>query len=538
MTISPKRPISAMPSIVGVKRPAPVPTLLPAFEPYSSSPPLPRPSKRVCSNSPSQRLPKEVSPLKYRNGGNKYPTPVATSSTGIMTSSPPRVPPLRRPRLQRTFSTTSERAPLSCVPMVELDAGGEPTLMGRSGKTAHYQLSTNKLISRVHVRAAYIPSNPPNPSKVEIICTGWNGVKIHCQGKAWELSKDSSFTSESQDADIMIDVQDARVLLQWPKFGRKATTPADTDSAADSENSPRPVFAAHSRSPFTSPLRQRQRMQSPVSPSPPDNNTTSSLLFAELPAIPLVQVYEDPQPEDEKDETNVTSEATQSTQHLSQPHHAGLDTSQSSLQTNEEECSDRDEENDPIIHSFGPHGANILPRMESFTTRATPELRDHLSDTKDTPVVNHVINQLAYSRLSSTPLSTIMGNLSSSLTFDSPNSNENKSLSLDTLKAMIDGAQCIGKVCREGKDAAGKTLESEYYYIPDLDHDEKRRDAVVEGLRKPGLRECRKQHKVRPFPFICMFIPTTDHDICLAILLAQAKMILCLFFFGLPAQSG
>ena len=40
---------------------------------------------------------------------------------------------------------------------------------------------------------------------------GWNGVKIHCQGKAWELGKDSSFTSESQDADIMVDVQDARV---------------------------------------------------------------------------------------------------------------------------------------------------------------------------------------------------------------------------------------------------------------------------------------------------------------------------------------
>ena len=64
------------------------------------------------------------------------------------------------------------------------------------------------------------------------------------------------------------------------------------------------------------------------------------------------------------------------------------------------------------------------------------------------------------------------------------------------LKGMIDKTQCIGEVCREGKDAAGKPLESEYYYIPDMDPDHKRRDAVVEGLRKPGLRACRKQHKV------------------------------------------
>ena len=35
-----------------------------------------------------------------------------------------------------------------------------------------------------------------------------------------------------------------------------------------------------------------------------------------------------------------------------------------------------------------------------------------------------------------------------------------------------------------------------YYYIPDEDTDEQRRAAVVDGLRKPSLRNCRKQHKV------------------------------------------
>jgi len=61
---------------------------------------------------------------------------------------------------------------------------------------------------------------------------------------------------------------------------------------------------------------------------------------------------------------------------------------------------------------------------------------------------------------------------------------------------VITETACIGEVAREGKDAAGKPLESEYYYIPDQDEDEKRKEAVVNDLRKPGLRACRKQHKV------------------------------------------
>ena len=403
------------------------------------------------------------------------------------------------------------------MPMIELDGGGEPTLMGRSGKSSDYQLSTNKLISRVHVRAAYIPANPPNPAKVEVVCTGWNGVKVHCQGKAWELGKDSSFTSESQDADIMVDVQDARVLLQWPKIGRNANTP-ETDSAGEDENSPRrAIFTAHPCSPFSSPLGQRPRLHSPVSPSPAVLNAVaanSADLFSGVSTLAPVQVYED-QPSDGEGgvQLNGNGEATQSTQYLSQP--LGLNSQTPQSQEPVENFSDQDEENDPIIHSFGPFGENLLPRMANFTAGSSPPHRSRLSTVKQASlspgkrsssestkveayneVLNHVINQLAYSRLSSTPLSILMSNLPTHLKNASPKSKENARLSIQALKLMIDRTQCIGEVCREGKDAAGKQLESEYYYIPDMDLDEGRRDAVVEGLKKPGLRACRKQHKV------------------------------------------
>ena len=173
------------------------------------------------------------------------------------------------------------------------------------------------------------------------------------------------------------------------------------------------------------------------------------------------------------------------------------------------------------MHSLGPFGANILDRVANFGAEASPAqtpaerardrspfvqkapaTRRELSPAADNiihnddlahKIVNHVINQLAFSRLSSTPLSTILHNLPSELRSLGA---EAESLTTAQLKALIDGASCVGEVPRAGKDAAGKALESEYYYVPEEDTDEGRRDAVVEGLRKPGLRSCRKQHKV------------------------------------------
>jgi regulator of nonsense transcripts 2 len=102
-------------------------------------------------------------------------------------------------------------------------------------------------------------------------------------------------------------------------------------------------------------------------------------------------------------------------------------------------------------------------------------------------IKEHIINQLAFSRLASTPLPTILSHLP----------REAGSLTKSQLRDIIDDMPCVGEVVREGKDAAGKILESEYYYMLEKDEDEKRKELVANDLRKPGLRECRKQHKVR-----------------------------------------
>ena len=92
-TMSPTRDISR-PSITRQ------PSLLPAFEPFSSSPPA-QTHKRKFKDLDEQ--------FKH------YPTPIPTSSTGILPSSPP-----CRPGLQRTLSSLSERAPLCDLPTVTL----------------------------------------------------------------------------------------------------------------------------------------------------------------------------------------------------------------------------------------------------------------------------------------------------------------------------------------------------------------------------------------------------------------------------------
>ncbi|KAM3076993.1 target of SBF [Clarireedia jacksonii] len=491
----------ALCNMAGTKRPPP--TLLPAFEPISSSPSLPGRTYKRARTSPSR-----IDPIRQ-----KYPTPIPTSTTGILSSSPPGVH--ARPGLHRTRSSI-ERAPLSAVPTVELPEDGETVLMGRSSNSSHYQLSANRLISRVHVKARYIAASAPLESnKVEIVCCGWNGVKLHCQGRTWELAKGDSFTSETEYAEIMLDVQDARVLISWPRGSRIESVAPQTDASWDEDNSPRgkvTALTADGEVIHSSPVRRHTRVPSPPSPTPVRLSLAAadlSKLFAADAEKTFIQVYED-KPE-EVAESSVTSSGVAYSPTLAATSFSASGPSSQESELSEPE-DDPDEENDPVIHSFGPYGANISSRMAKVTagnSREDPrgrgkidsmgsEARSSSTSTEEadvTPIINHVANQLAFSRLQSTPLSVILNNLPSELKGFNTSSQENKGLLKEDLRKMLNKTKFIGEIHRNGKDAAGKPLESEYYYIPDEDTDQQRKETVTEGLRKPSLRNCRKQHK-------------------------------------------
>lgn len=334
---------------------------------------------------------------------------------------------------------------------------------------------------------------------VEIECNGWNGLKLHCQGRTWDLAKGDTFTSETEGVEIMIDVQDTRVMIQWPQKDRLDSIANLSDSSWD--DSPRSRTRASSTAPDSlqsSPIRRHARMRSPVSPTPVGRSSSS------LDGLPVpddigeaVKIYED----ESADEQKLPKPHADVTVSVVEPELA--DDFSSDL-SDPEDVNDPDEENDPVIHAFGPFGANLSSRFAAITAespaqsprigsghsadKASAEPEEPLHPNINVEVVtNHVVNQLAFSRLSSNPLTAILNNLPLE---------EKRDLSKPALRRIIEGTKCIGVITRQGKDAAGKALESEYYYIPEHDMDDSRRVAVTDGLRKPSLRACRKQHKV------------------------------------------
>ena len=142
----------------------------------------------------------------------------------------------------------------------------------------------------------------------------------------------------------------------------------------------------------------------------------------------------------------------------------------------------------------------------SSTPALTTKQLDQDLTTLDIPNISNLIcNHLAFSRLSSTPLSTLFSSLSTSSSTTLPaidnadGSDQQPALTLDLLRHLLKDSKtipCVGIIYRQGKDAAGKPLEEEYYYVAEKDTDLERK-GVVEQLRGRGggLRACRKTHK-------------------------------------------
>ena len=488
----------------------PTPTLLPAFgeDGVFSSSPFPRPAsiKRKFEDE-SPTFPKQ---LKY------YPTPQPTSSTNIISSSPRHA----RPGFERTFSALSERTPLGAVPTVDLPADGEIVRMGRSSNASDYQLSTNRLISRIHVQAAYHAPSPLYPhGYIEVECLGWNGAKIHCRGRIFELAKGDVYTSENPETAIMLDVQDTRVMIAWPTV---PTSKFSWDSEEEGMATPtrHRVLEALDSSP---PVVPRSPISSPIRP-PVFAGLGTTIQAAH------VQVFEDADAGevspsvDSPDSVNGTfirPAIPTKTSHGARP----IDP-KASFNFAADDFSDNDEENDPAVHSFGPFGQNLLNGLASFNASTpvqsnTPLNRAPLlspSPTKrrctepirfkESPIKNHVINQLAFSRIHSQPLSAIHSNLPAELKACVAKSTDGKDkersgdstplpeLSREDLKKILDDTPCVGEIPRAGKDAAGQPLENEFYYVPEMDSNQMRRETITAGTRSTRLRSVRKTHKV------------------------------------------
>lgn len=100
-------------------------------------------------------------------------------------------------------------------------------------------------------------------------------------------------------------------------------------------------------------------------------------------------------------------------------------------------------------------------------------------------VKNVLVNHLAFANIQQTPLFQLQ----------SVNS-KTAELSRNELRVLLGDIKCVGIIYREGKDAAGKPLDEEYFYDLENDSDNDRRGLVMslKGGRS-NLRSCRKTHK-------------------------------------------
>lgn len=479
-----------IPPIIGQKRPPP--TLLPAFEPQSSSPGFLRPSKRQACSTPSRDE-------KFLN---RYPTPIPSSTTGILSSPLP----LYHDSSSQSYhprAVLSERNPLSAVLTIILPENGEIIKLGRSSKSSNFQLSTSRLISRVHVEARFIAATTPlEPNCIEIKCRGWNGLKLHCSGQTWNLAKNDTFLSESEFSDVLIDTHDSRVLISWPERYQDSLMGSLSDFE-DDENTPtnkQNSFNNHGTDICSGPIRSCVKVPSPASPCPRRRNPLINISGnQDSETLDVVQVYEDIPPSPLNTPVYGNSSPTESLRPVS-----ACSSSQDS-ELSEIDSENFDEENDPLLDSVGlkndKRNARIVSnaRQNSPTDENEPPLEatQCLNLTGHSDTIDHTINQLAFSLKSSVPLSELFLQLPATLKNTSsgePEEPEIKILTKLNFQQLLNSLPCIGEISREGKDAAGKPLESEYYYIIEEDQDEARRTAV-QGLRKPSLRSCRKKHK-------------------------------------------
>ena len=334
---------------------------------------------------------------------------------------------------------------------------------------------------------------------------------MHCRGEIVELSKGECFVSVKPMVQIMVDVQDTRVMLVWPKEESREPPSIGSRSpwALESPSKRRAISAPQFAS--SPPAMLPPRPQSPISPTPAANLTSFTSTFRVDPEEE-VKVYED-----HDSEEDAPRDLESEVEYTPMPQRTSpvmlRDSFNASVVASEpEEFSEHDEENDPIVHSFGPFGDNILSRFQSFASASPERKRKPLKSSMNSPgrspsaikfhpspVKNHVINQLAFSRIHSLPLSTIHSNLPAELrgAMAKPSDTENRNVMTSSdLKTILDGIPCVGEISREGKDAAGKLLESEFYYVPEMDLDEMRRNTVTQSLGKTSIRAARKQHKV------------------------------------------
>lgn len=429
-------------------------------------------------------------------GRFQYATPHPSSATG-RSSSPARLPvkARRRVSINRDFNILNPSRDVLRVPLFAKDH----IFLGRSSKSCDYQVSANdKLVSRLHVLVRHTSSS------ITIECLGFNGFGIilpyvcsvtqRANGR-YVLAETGKPLRGALSKSIHVDYHHTEFqvnrgeTLEMPRFGNvlmqigKQTVllnPDDveedvTDDEAEQARSGLENESMRLESSDKCPEINHKSLENHKSPgiNPkcpeselPTDNVEVPTEGLECPSEQSEELDEEPAARLDADHPSAPSLSPSARSESPTPIHREPRTRKRAV--SEEPVPKR-------LKADVPRDKNGKLIIDKRCLAGVPDAKN---------LENILINHLAFSRLASTPASFLNTILAAVL-----------KLRLDQLRAMLHQIPCLGVIYREGKDAAGKPLEEEYYYMPEKDTDQARINLMAQVKGRGGLRACRKTHK-------------------------------------------
>lgn len=464
---------------------------------------------------------------------NFYPTPLPTSQADA--SSPSRSPAALHSDkpVAPAAASTAGRVALSQLAFVKLPLDGSTVTVGRSSKSSMVPLAaTNKLVSRVHAKVHYDPGR-----LIVIECLGWNGLTVYVPciidnarvQKEYSVVKDQTIYIERVDG-VSLNIHGERVIIEIEQpeqqmhsseatedeFPEISALPSSPLSKSDDDLAARIAKELGNGAELAEPIAlhrggsysndQLGAALSALTPELQPPATSESICDAPLSSIPEVEkettpaATPTPTPTVSSQPTAMsgTSEDTTGTSapEVFAPSTTQLvDTtvsrfSESTPETNAtpQQVAVKTEVLEEAKGNEKAKGHASKPKKRALNA-ATPtakraKLSAPTSGVDSQEISRQAINFVAFSRLASTPLSMV-----------AESSPELADIPIQHIESALVGLPFIGVIRRTGKDALGKPLPNEYYYIPENDEDLTRRQIVAESKGARTLRSCRKTHK-------------------------------------------
>lgn len=469
----------------------------------------------------------DIKGMGENRGRTEYPTPNPSSS--LFRSSSPAADThlaedktkksvtfdLQKARINTDFNILNPDANVMRIPLLENQSR---ITIGRSSKSCDFFFASNdKNVSRLHISVSY------NVEQLVLTCLGHNGLAIRIPKPCYV------FATNSTDNYVVLE-NVSRVPLDLDSMGLKESFKSIKLDSNHTEFTVRrketitlPRFAnilieINNHIILLNPLDHEEELtddELPVLISKPEplKNTFSTPTKPPVeeftPKTPLkanLQLIEDePTPSKTKANLNAVS--------LIEAQPETTEKSNTLIETPEIKIfkifEDSAVEERPMIQRSA---TPLSDKSNTFSAPATPKRKaqseepqpiknkkkkksvetqkvevnqEWIANVEQIPEINNIlINHLAFSRLSSTPASFLqtISVLTSQLT-------------LREIRVLLHNIQCIGVIYRQGKDAAGKQLEEEYYYMPENDVDDERPKLVASIKGHGGLRSCRRTHK-------------------------------------------